>query len=234
MVAFLAYATFVTRGFVLTRMRNANSLNARAAAHLKRAVGTEATAGIVILGLTAWMMATTPIHYMPKTDSDGPVYAFSEMLENDRFEVRFSVSPATTGANQILVELFEPRRIQNFTLRMTPKAPGYDGYLVNVPLTRRGAAIIGQAGDFQMYAPGEWTIELSGTTTTGDLEPLATTLTLTDPTTTVPGTTVAGAPGASPETGTTLPGQTTLPGATTTSTPPVTPAPAAPVTTGVG
>lgn len=180
-VAFMAYATFVTRGFVLTRMRNANSLNARAAAHLKRAVGTEATAGVVILGLTAWMMATTPIHYLPKVNNDGPVYAFSEMLENDRFEVRFSVSPATTGANQVLIELFEPRRIQNFTLRMTPKAPGYDGYLVNVPLTRRGAAVIGQTGDFRMFAPGEWTIEFTGTTTTGELAPLATTLTLTEP-----------------------------------------------------
>jgi putative copper export protein len=183
-VAFMAYATFVTRTFVLTRMRNANSLNGRAASHLRRAVGTEATAGVVVLGLTAWMMATTPIHYMPSVKDDGPVYAFSEMLENDRFSVRFSVSPAVAGQNQVLIELFEPRRIQEFTVRMTPKAPGYDGYLVNVPLTRRGAAVLGQAGDFSLYAPGEWTIELNGTTTTGDLEPLATTLTLVDPATT--------------------------------------------------
>jgi len=98
--------------------------------------------------------------------------------------VRFSVSPATTGANQVLIELFEPRRIQEFTVRMTPKAPGYDGYLINVPLTRRGAALLGDTGSFTMAAPGEWTVEISGTTTTGDLDPLSTTFTLTDPTAT--------------------------------------------------
>jgi len=95
--------------------------------------------------------------------------------------LRFSVSPATVGQNQILIELFEPRRIQEFTVRMTPKAPGYDGYLINVPLTRRGAALLGDTGNFSLAAPGEWTVEISGTTTTGDLDPLSTAFTLADP-----------------------------------------------------
>ena len=112
---------------------------------------------------------------------EGPRYAFSQELSNDRFRLRFSVSPAVVGQNQILIELFEPRRIQEFTVRMTPKAPGYDGYLINVPLTRRGAAILGDTGNFSLAAPGEWSVEISGTTTTGDLDPLSTAFTLTDP-----------------------------------------------------
>ena len=180
-VGFMAYATWVTRQFVLQRMARVRGLNMQAAAHLRRAIGTEATAGAVILGLTSWMLATTPIHYYEAPRDPGPRYAFSADLENNRFHVRFSVSPATTGANQVLIELFEPHRIQEFQVRMTPKAPGYDGYLINVPLTRRGAALLGDTGGFSMAAPGEWTVEISGTTTTGDLEPLSTTFTLTDP-----------------------------------------------------
>jgi copper transport protein len=211
-VGFMAYATWVTRQFVLTRMRRVPALDERMAMHLRRAVGTEATAGVVVLALTSWMMATTPVHYYESPRDDGPRYAFSADLENDRFRVRFSVSPATTGQNQILIELFEPRRIQEFTVRMTPKAPGYDGYLITVPLTRRGAALLGDAGNFTLAAPGEWSVEISGTTTTGDLEPLASAFTLTDPAST---TTTSSLP----------PGVTLAPGVTTpTTAPPIAPA----------
>ena len=223
-VGFMAYATWVTRQFVLTRMQRVPALDERMASHLRRAVGTEATAGVVVLALTSWMMATTPIHYYETPRDNGPRYAFSEELTNDRFRVRFSVSPATTGQNQILIELFEPRRIQEFTVRMTPKAPGYDGYLISVPLTRRGAALLGDSGNFTLAAPGEWSVEISGTTTTGDLEPLSTAFTLTDPAST---TTSSLPPGVtSPTTAPPVAPVTTLdPAAQTTTTTTTTPGP---------
>jgi putative copper export protein/methionine-rich copper-binding protein CopC len=217
-VGFMAYAAWVTRQFVLTRMQRVPALDERMAAHLRRAVGTEATAGVVVLALTSWMMATTPIHYYEAPRDKGPRYAFSEDLENDRFRVRFSVSPATTGQNQILIELFEPRRIQEFAVRMTPKAPGYDGYLINVPLTRRGAALLGDAGNFTLAAPGEWSVEISGTTTTGDLEPLSSAFTLSDPAAT---TTSSLPPGVtSPSTAPPVAPVTTLAPVAETTTPP--------------
>jgi copper transport protein len=218
-VGFMAYATWVTRQFVLTRMHRVPALDQRMASHLRRAVGTEATAGVVVLALTSWMMATTPVHYYEAPRGNGPRYAFSEELENERFRVRFSVSPATTGQNQILIELFEPRRIQEFSVRMTPKAPGYDGYLINVPLTRRGAALLGDTGNFTLAAPGEWSVEISGTTTTGDLEPLSSAFTLSDaaatttsslpPGLTSPTTVPPIAPVTTPPTQTTSPPSTT-------------------------
>jgi copper transport protein len=211
-VGFMTYAMFTTRFFIGARLARAGTLDIRPAAHLRRAVGSQATAGVVVLGLTAWMMSTTPVYFDIKPASGGPVYAYVQDLRNDRFHVRFSVSPATVGPNQVLIELFEPQRIQEFTVRMTPKADGYDGYLIRVPLTRRGAALLGANGEFPLKAPGDWTIEINGTSTTGDLAPLAATLTIGDPATT---TTVA--------TGITLPGDTT------TSSAPV--APVAPVTT---
>ena len=210
-VGFMTYAMFTSRYFIGSRLARASTLEMRPAAHLRRAVGSQAAAGLVVLGLTAWMMSTTPIYFDTKPASGGPVYASVQDLRNDRFHVRFSVSPATVGPNQVLIELFEPQRIQEFTIRMTPKADGYDGYLIRVPLTRRGAALLGANGEFPLKAPGDWTIEINGTSTTGDLAPLAATLTIGDPATT------------------TVASSSTLPGTTTSSSAPV--APVAPVTT---
>jgi hypothetical protein len=101
---------------------------------------------------------------------------------------------------------------------MTPKAPGYDGYLINVPLTRRGAALLGDAGNFTLAAPGEWSVEISGTTTTGDLEPLSSAFTLSDPAAT---TTSSLPPGVtSPSTAPPVAPVTTLAPVAETTTPP--------------
>ena len=190
-VGFMTYAMFTSRFFIGTRLARASTLEMRPAAHLRRAVGSQATAGVAVLGLTAWMMSTTPVYFDTKPVSGGPVYAYVQDLRNDRFHVRFSVSPATLGPNQVLIELFEPQRIQEFTIRMTPKADGYDGYIIRVPLTRRGAALLGANGEFPLKAPGDWTIEINGTSTTGDLAPLAATLTIGNPATTTTVTSIA-------------------------------------------
>ena len=190
-VGFMTYAMFTSRFFIGSRLARASTLEMRPAAHLRRAVGSQATAGVAVLGLTAWMMSTTPVYFDTKPVSGGPVYAYVQDLRNDRFHVRFSVSPATLGPNQVLIELFEPQRIQEFTIRMTPKADGYDGYIIRVPLTRRGAAILGANGEFPLKAPGDWTIEINGTSTTGDLAPLAATLTIGNPATTTTVTSIA-------------------------------------------
>ena len=190
-VGFMTYAMFTSRFFIGSRLARASTLEMRPAAHLRRAVGSQATAGVAVLGLTAWMMSTTPVYFDTKPVSGGPVYAYVQDLRNDRFHVRFSVSPATLGPNQVLIELFEPQRIQEFTIRMTPKADGYDGYIIRVPLTRRGAALLGANGEFPLKAPGDWTIEINGTSTTGDLAPLAATLTIGNPATTTTVTSIA-------------------------------------------
>jgi len=64
-------------------------------------------------------------------------------------------------------------------VKLIPQAIGFSGIQINVPLTRPGAAIVAGDGSFILNAPGIWNIEISGTTTTGDLTPLATTLAVT-------------------------------------------------------
>jgi hypothetical protein len=106
------------------------------------------------------------------------------------------------------IELIEPRRINNFTVKLIPQAIGYSGIQINVPLTSQGAAIISGDGTFVLNVPGIWNIEISGTTTTGELEKLATTFAVTEASAISTVTTL-------PTTATTLPSVITLPPATT-------------------
>ena len=90
-----------------------------------------------------------------------------------------SLTPGVTGTNAMRIELIQPKRINNFAVKLIPQAIGFSGIQINVPLSRPGAAIVAGDGSFILNAPGIWNIEISGTTTTGDLTPLATTLAVT-------------------------------------------------------
>ena len=105
-------------------------------------------------------------------------YAFREDLENDRFHVIVSLTPSTTGVNAMRIELLEPSRINNFVVKLIPSEIGYAGIAINIPLKRRGAAIVMGDGSFTLPVAGVWSIEISGATTTGELIPLATTITI--------------------------------------------------------
>jgi hypothetical protein len=129
------------------------------------------------------------------------------------------MTPGQTGINAMRIELIEPRRINNFTVKLIPQAIGYSGIQINVPLTSQGAAIVSGDGTFVLNVPGIWNIEISGTTTTGDLEKLATTFAVTEASTISTMTsTVTTLPTvvSLPITATTLPSVITLPPATTT------------------
>jgi len=95
------------------------------------------------------------------------------------------------------IELLNPKRVNNFTIKLIPPDPAFEGIEINVPLKRRGAAIVAYDGLFNLKVAGVWSIEVTGATTTGDMVPLATTLTVvqsTTPETTVPETTVPAVP----------------------------------------
>jgi hypothetical protein len=171
--------------------------------------------------LSSWMLPMRSPTLAAPSSSGKVTYAFVQELSNDKFKVVVSVTPATTGVNALRIELLEPARINNLTVRLVPQAEGYAGFAISVPLTRRGAALVPGDGSFELKAPGLWSIEITGATTTGELEPLATTFTVGDPTTAttlVPGTTLVPSATTVPGVPSTLAG---VSGAPTTSLPPV-------------
>jgi hypothetical protein len=146
---------------------------------LRRAVSTELLVGILVLGLTSWMVPMHPPQARASGAQPTVPYAFRQDLKNDRFHVIISLTPSTTGVNAMRIELLEPSRINNFVVKLIPSEIGYAGIAINVPLKRRGAAIVMGDGSFTLPVAGVWSIEISGATTTGELIPLATTINIT-------------------------------------------------------
>lgn len=222
--AAMALFALAIKNFAAMRLDRLDELTVGLAARLRRAVSIEIGVAIFLFVLSSWMVPMRSPALTAPVSSGKVTYAFVEELGNGKFKVVVSVTPATTGVNALKVELLEPARINNLVVRLVPQAEGYAGIAISVPLTRRGAALVPGDGSLELKAPGLWSIEVTGATTTGELEPLATTFTVGDPASasTVPGTTLPGATTSAPGVPSTLagssgaPATTALPVATTT------------------
>ena len=181
-VAGMAWISLMFKNFTVTRLSKESELTSKMAWRLRRAVSTELLVGILVLGLTSWMVPMQPTQARASGAEPTVPYAFREELKNDRFHVIISLTPGTTGVNAMRIELLEPSRINNFVVKLIPSEIGYAGIAINVPLKRRGAAIVMGDGSFTLPVAGVWSIEINGATTTGELIPLATTINITEST----------------------------------------------------
>ncbi len=217
LVAAMIWVSLAIRDWVNRSLARASVLNERAVARLKRPVGVELSIGVVVLATSSWLMAMRPPYILPPDTGPKVDYAIvNDMTGDDEFRVRMSITPGNTGTNQVLVELFGPSRVQNFTITFTPANPDFPGYTLYVPLTRPGAALVGPEAGFSFNAPGEWTAKVNAVSTIGDLPELTSTFVIADgvTVTTVP------RPGASTATTTTVAATTTAPPAASTTAPP--------------
>ena len=193
--AAMIWIALMVKTFAQSRLRTEDALSGKMAWRLRRAVRVELIAGIVVFGLTAWAVPMNPPQAKAESNRPAVNYAFRQELENDRFKVVLSITPVETGVNAMRIELLKPSRISDFTVNLVPQEVGYEGIAIKPGLKRPGAVIIAGDGLFMLKAPGVWSIEVTGATTTGELVPLATTITVAQgqpPETTVAPTTTVG------------------------------------------
>ena len=172
-VAGMIFVSASVRQFIVRGLARTKSLNQRAVYRLKKPVGVELSLSIVVLALSSWLMAMRPPYVLLSDKGPRVEYAIVQELEGkDDFKVRVSITPGNVGANRVLIELFGPSRIQNFTVKMTPENPNFSGYTINVPITRPGGALIDADAKYLLRAPGLWKLEVTGVSTIGDLEVL--------------------------------------------------------------
>lgn len=214
-VGLLLFVSAAVRNWVSGRLRKAKALNQRAVHLLKKPVGIELALSVLVLAFSSILMSMRPPYVVPRDKGPKEQYAVvRDMVGSDDFRVRLSLTPGNVGANKLLVELFGPARIQNFTVSLVPANTAFNGFRVFVPITRPGAALLSEETGMKLLAPGEWSVTVEGTTTTGDLEPLKSTFIVADGVTVTtqpnadlaPTTTAAPAPSAAPETTTTVAG----------------------------
>lgn len=234
LVGMLLFVSNGIRNFISRALKRARMLNQKAVFKLARPVGVQFALSIVVLAASSWLMAMRPPYLLLPDKGPKTAYAIVQNLQGpDNFHVRISINNGNVGVNTMLIELFGPKRIQNFTVSLAPDNPAYSGYLLYVPITRPGGAYVSDKVNMRLLAPGTWKLTVAGTTTTGDLKPLTGQFTIADGTTvtTVPNagssqaattTTVAGAQAGAPAVGaTTVPpvAATTLPTTSPTSDP---------------
>ena len=179
-VALMIWLMLVLRNFAMNRLNREKRLTAKMAWRLRRAVTAEIIVGVLILGITSWAVSMRPPQAVAKRAAPTANYLYREELKNDRFHVVLSLTPLTTGANAMRVELLEPKRINNFEVRLVPQAEGFAGINLIVPIKYQGAAVAPVDGGLNFPVAGVWNVEIVGTTTTGDLTPLGTTITVTE------------------------------------------------------
>lgn len=179
-VALMIWIMLQLRNFATGRLRKEKRLTAQMAWRLRRAITAEIVVGIMILAVTSWAVSMRPPQAVAQRAAPIANYLYREELKNDRFHVVLSMTPLTTGANALRVELLQPKRINNFEVRLVPQAEGYAGIALIVPIKHRGAAVASVDSGLIFPVAGIWNVEIVGTTTTGDLTSLGTTITITE------------------------------------------------------
>ena len=168
LVFLMVFVGWAAQQFINTRVAKAEMMTAPIANRLRRALGIEVVVGVVVLAVTAWLLALTPpglvssggtkldlraAHRFTNAGLNIDVaVAFSERVGTN--DVRIEVTSPTAGLTGLAVE-FDP-----------PQGTTASGMIIEpIPLTGKGVAVLQKAAGFTLTASGTWTVvvKINGT-----------------------------------------------------------------------
>jgi copper transport protein len=168
-VAGMIFVAVSARQFVNQRLARADEMTVPMADRMRRAFGVEAAAGVIVLALSAWLLAFTPSNV-----SAGPDIDYAITLEVDAPEAELVVIVQLTrdrvGLSGLSVEVEEPDEgVSGLEVVLTAPANDTIGTITQpVPLTGTGVAVLleGDQG-LPLTVAGDWTMTLNAVTPTG-------------------------------------------------------------------
>ncbi len=161
LVAGMVFVGVATRQFVTQRMNRVETMSAPLAARLRRALGMEASIGVVVMLVTAFLLALTPagIGGAGSNLDLGPQYRFQNTSIGFDMSVSFS---QTIGPNDVRIEVLSvpSTGITGLAIDFIPPATSaVNGLTIHdIPLTGTGVAVLEKADGFSLLAAGTWTI----------------------------------------------------------------------------
>jgi copper transport protein len=167
-VAAMVFVAMTARQIANTRLNRASELNARTADRMRRAFGTEAAIGVLVIGLSGWLLALNP-GKLPDTDGDFDIHEpfIDEALD---FDVEVLLSPGQVGVNEFEVVVNAPATgLSELMLTFFPPT-GSSGVPIitqGIPLTGVGVARSAEDGGIPLDAAGTWRIQVSAVTPQG-------------------------------------------------------------------
>jgi copper transport protein len=170
-VAAMIFVGLTARQVARARLARASELNVRVADRMRRAFGTEAAIGLVVLMLTGWMMSFTPGKVDSGDSGGGGDWAVERQFvdQNAGLEAELFVRPARAGVNNdVRIEVSSPDEgISDFHVVFTSP----DGQtIIDQPVAITGAQVAQTAGDgggIPFNVGGNWTVEITASTPNG-------------------------------------------------------------------
>lgn len=167
-VAVMLFVAVATRQQIAARLRRADQMTAPNADRFRRAFSTEAGVGVIVLALSAWLLALVPAGI-----DDRPAYAVERQFTDPTsgLDVTVFVTPSAVGLNGIRVEVNAPAEgITNLSVAfLPPEGSGARGIEQPIPLTGAGTAVLDTEDGLPFDVGGAWTMQLTGVTPGGML-----------------------------------------------------------------
>ena len=165
----MVFVGLLTRQFVHSTVRRTDVMTAPLAARLRRATGIEALGGVVVLALSAWLLALTP-GGVGASASNAETYASQTAIASGDLALTVSVT-GTVGDNGVRVEVTQPvTGLTSLIIRFIPPqgtaAPQVD-LTVPAELTGAGVAVLPEEEGVPLLVAGTWTLQVDAVTPAG-------------------------------------------------------------------
>ena len=159
-VAVMLYVGLTARQIAQSRLARANDLSPHTADRLRRAFGTEAVIGVVVIGLSGWLLSFTP-GKLP--DADEVDYPIEETIVDTGagIDLTVSLAPGQVGNNKLRVEVREPASdLTGLEVAFVPPEGSNEATIVQtIPLTGAGVAV--SPDDYlPLGVAGAWTMQV--------------------------------------------------------------------------
>lgn len=176
----MIYVGLTARQIARAKLRRTDELSVRTADRLKRAFGTEAAVGLLILGLTSWMLNQAPGKIDGPSSASGRGAAATNTFARRQpvrvsspsgavlLEMEIAAHPARVGANTIRVVVTRPEAgLTGLTLTFSPPSGmgGTTETVINLAgLAGKGVAQTSNTALVNFDVAGPWTVTVTGAT----------------------------------------------------------------------
>jgi copper transport protein len=171
LVAAMVFIGLSARQFAQQRLARAHEMTVPMADRLRRAFGTEAAIGLVILLASSWLLALTPVNVNAEDSIDYAIERRVQIVDGaiTALDVTVKLTSDRVGLNGLEVRIDEPREgITGFEVVLTPPLDGVSGEIVqSVPLTGAGRAVRTAANGLPMQTAGDWLLQINANTAAG-------------------------------------------------------------------
>ena len=168
-VAAMVFVGMTARQIAHARLAKANELSVRTADRMRRAFGTEAAVGLLVVGLSGWLLALDP----GKLPDNGGDFDIQERYQDQAldFDVEVLLSPGRVGLNDLEVVVDAPETgLSQLRLTFFPPtgSSGVPIIVQDIALTTAGIARTADDGGIPLDVAGTWRIQVSAVTPAGD------------------------------------------------------------------